>query len=99
MVNFFYKNKRLIIGTVFTFAFFLMSIGSLQADTINTSVFIVPFGTPAGPVPDRYPPAISNVLIRNVSFDGATITWETNEPTRAVFHYGLSQRYETDSMV
>ncbi|HEX9664312.1 MAG TPA: fibronectin type III domain-containing protein, partial [Patescibacteria group bacterium] len=81
---------------------FIIAGQSLKADTVGTEVFIVPFlpvPTPLGPAPDRHPPVIFNVFIKNVTFDGATITWNTNEKARTVFHYGLTQQYGQGSII
>ena len=39
------------------------------------------------------PPVISNIQVSNITSDGATITWTTNQPSNSVVEYGTTTSY------
>jgi predicted RNA-binding Zn-ribbon protein involved in translation (DUF1610 family) len=43
--------------------------------------------------PDKVPPGISNMKVTNITLNGATITWTTDEPADGVVVYGNSTAY------
>jgi hypothetical protein len=45
------------------------------------------------PVPDTTPPVISDVKISNLTVDGATISWSTDEPTNGFVDFGRNASY------
>ncbi len=47
--------------------------------------------------PDTAPPAISNVQATNITYDSATITWTTDEPSSSYVNYGLTVSYGNTS--
>jgi chitodextrinase len=48
---------------------------------------------------DGTPPVISNVVITNVTPNGATITWTTDEPADGQVEWGLTTGYGSESML
>ncbi|MEM3738881.1 MAG: fibronectin type III domain-containing protein [Thermoplasmata archaeon] len=48
------------------------------------------FGSGGG---DTTPPTISNVQVKNITQDSATITWTTDEPSTSVVEYGTTTAY------
>ncbi len=46
------------------------------------------------PIYDSDPPQISDVQVVDISFDGASIRWKTNENTSAHLYYGKTLSYE-----
>ncbi len=47
---------------------------------------------------DNTKPTISDLQVKNTSFDRTTISWETNEPANSIVEFGLDKKYSQASV-
>lgn len=92
------KSIICLVAVIACLTALFLSPNLIKAEDVGTSVIVVPFLPPPGPVGDTTPPTIYDVYIRNITFDSATITWSTDESSRGELRYGLTTSYEVGTV-
>lgn len=81
-------------GSIGDFGGSILYVGSANQVGISASVGPQDSGGPT----DTNPPICSNITITDITYDSATITWQTDEPSTSVVDYGLTNAYELGSV-
>jgi beta-glucanase (GH16 family) len=81
----------LAVGTTYYFTVRAQDAAGNQGPARNSNGQVVLLSQ------DTTPPAISNVIVTNITNSGATITWTTNEPATSQVSYGLTTVYGSNS--
>lgn len=80
----------------------MASVAIASTPTVTVSATVSSSGSPESlpiPIPtDTVAPAISNIVVSNITATSATVTWQTNEAASTVLSYGQTTAYEIGNL-
>ena len=99
MVKKVYEIKNIIISAVFYVLLFLVfgtGMAFAVSDSVNVSQQVTEEGNGGGSggVFNATPPVVSGVIISEITFNSATISWKTDKVSAASLSYGETDLYE-----